>query len=128
LPPAPNIRAAVVDNSQNAESAAIGDLMRDKIETPALVWPQGNKHRRPSADRPFDPIGREHLVQQFESVQTPQAAAKAKANPILGGGVAGPLATAPATARLSSAEQKRWLDWRRCRKLRIAESRSGPIA
>jgi hypothetical protein len=44
---------AIVDDHQNAEAAPVDELIRDKVQRPAVVGGKGDRHRRSRSDRPL---------------------------------------------------------------------------
>jgi hypothetical protein len=44
---------AFVDHGQDAEAAAIGELVRDEVERPAVIRRYRHHHRRPGPERPL---------------------------------------------------------------------------
>ena len=47
------LAGAIVDHGQDAEASAVGELIGDEVERPALVRSLRHCHRRPRPDRPF---------------------------------------------------------------------------
>src|SRR5215218_6330454 len=47
------LAGTIINDGQNAEAAAAGQLVRHKVERPALVRRHRNQHRRPGPDRSF---------------------------------------------------------------------------
>jgi hypothetical protein len=52
-PPAPGILGCVVDHCQDAEAPAVGQLVSDEVQAPALVGCQCRLDRPSRSDRPF---------------------------------------------------------------------------
>jgi hypothetical protein len=44
---------AIVDDGQNAEAASVDELIRDKVQRPAVVGGKADRHRRSRPDRPL---------------------------------------------------------------------------
>ena len=47
------LAGTIIDHGQDAEAAAAGQLIRHKVERPAVVRRHRNQHRRPGPDRPL---------------------------------------------------------------------------
>jgi hypothetical protein len=47
------LAGTIIDDGQDAEAAAVGKLIRHKVERPPVVRRHRNQHRRPGPDRPL---------------------------------------------------------------------------
>ena len=65
------LSGAVIDDGQDAEAAAVGELIRHEVERPAFVGRHRNQHRRPGSDRPLAAAtaAHRHLLLPIESEQ-----------------------------------------------------------